>query len=240
MIMDSIFDTFKATGVLHHAHLVLGVPSENRRALEPLLLALLGGKTVGHPDLWELQIEQMGIDESRSLREEQSHQPFEATRRIFIVQTFGVTEPGQHALLKTLEDPNPTSHFFLLLPSLQDILPTLRSRFMITRGIGPGESEKEFAEAFLKKYPADRIKLLEKFGLAAIDPDKKKETRRALEACIQSMETILHKKLRGNQARDARKALEEVFLVKNYLADPAAALRMLMEHLALVLPVFEG
>lgn len=237
--MDSILESFKATGVLHHAHLIVGVPSLNRAALEPLILELLG-KTTGHPDLSELIVEQINIEESRNLRDEQSRQPFEASRRLFVIQTFGITEPAQHALLKTLEDPNPSSHFFLLIPSAHSLLPTLRSRFMVTYGIGREETEQQDAAEFLKLYPADRLKLIEKFGLAKIDPEEKKQVRRNLEAFIQSLEIILQKKLRGVEARDAQKALQEVFLIKDYLGDPAAALRLLMEHLALVLPVFQG
>lgn len=236
--MDSIFETFNNTGVVHHAHLVLGEPEKNRVAMETLLVALLAGPTTGHPDLWELVTEQISIDDSRSLREEQSRQPVAAARRIFIIQAFGITEPAQHALLKTLEDPNPTSHFFLLFPTLEGLLPTLRSRFMITHGIQPGESEAEFAEEFLRAYPAKRIALLEKFGLAKLDPDDKKQVRRQLDAAIRSLESALRTKLRDTEAGDAHRALREITLVKNYLGDPAAALRLLMDHLALVLPVF--
>lgn len=235
--MHPLLDSFKKTGILHHAHLVLGDPLKNREALESLFIELLG-RTQGHPDLWELTIEQVGIDESRSLRDEQSRQPFEATRRIFVIQTFGITEPAQHALLKTLEDPNPSSHFFFLMPGVDDLLPTLRSRFMITHGTASVGGEAALANEFLKKYPSDRQKLLDTFGLADIDPDKKKEVRRSLEAFLSSLEPLLQDKLRGKEAAKARESLEELFLVKKYIGDSGAALRLLMDHLALVLPVF--
>lgn len=235
--MHPLLDSFKKTGVLHHAHLILGDPLKNREALEALFIELLG-RTQGHPDLWELTIEQIGIDESRALRDEQSRQPFEATRRIFVVQTFGITEPAQHALLKTLEDPNPSSHFFFLMPGVDDLLPTLRSRFMVLHGTKGEEADEEFARTFLKKYPADRMKLLEKFGLADIDPEKKKEVKRFLEAFLGSLEPLLQAKLRGKEAQEAHKALEELFLVKKYMGDSGATLRFLMDHLVLVLPVF--
>lgn len=95
-----------------------------------------------HPDLLtvacpegkrELPIGLIAGDDDRRGREGLLHdlslRPMSATRRIAIIDDAdSMNEESANALLKTLEEPPPGSLLFLISPSLDALLPTIRSR----------------------------------------------------------------------------------------------------------------
>jgi DNA polymerase-3 subunit delta' len=94
-----------------------------------------------HPDLLvgepEGATQTLKIERVRELVREIDGRPFEAAARaVLIDDAHAMTEQAQNALLKSLEEPPPTSHVFLITPSPQTLLPTIRSRCQTLR-LGP-------------------------------------------------------------------------------------------------------
>jgi DNA polymerase-3 subunit delta' len=94
-----------------------------------------------HPDLLvgepEGATNTLKIERVRELVREIDGRPFEAAARaILIDDAHCMTEQAQNALLKSLEEPPPTSHVFVITPSPQTLLPTIRSRCQTLR-LGP-------------------------------------------------------------------------------------------------------
>jgi DNA polymerase III subunit delta' len=94
-----------------------------------------------HPDLFQAEPEgatlTLKIERVRELVREIDARPFEATARAFVIDdAHTMTEQAQNALLKSLEEPPPTSHVMLVTPSPQTLLPTIRSRCQTVR-LGP-------------------------------------------------------------------------------------------------------
>ena len=84
-----------------------------------------------HPDLMVLAPEgtAIKIEAVRELVRQVAGKPFEAAARAFVVDDAHLmTEQAANALLKSLEEPPPTSHVFLVSASPQGLLPTIRSR----------------------------------------------------------------------------------------------------------------
>jgi DNA polymerase III subunit delta' len=107
-----------------------------------------------HPDVVLLAPGDTGtikIEPVRTMIVQASYRPFEARRRVVIVdEADALVEPAQHALLKTLEEPPPAS-IFLLVSSLPDaLLPTVRSRCPRLR-FGP-LAPAEVAEALVRDH----------------------------------------------------------------------------------------
>jgi len=76
----------------------------------------------------------IGIDEMRVLRREAQYRPFEGVTRCFIVdQAERMTPEAQNCLLKTLEEPPPTSRIMLISARPEALLATIRSRCCIFR-----------------------------------------------------------------------------------------------------------
>lgn len=85
-----------------------------------------------HPDVLIVEPGETGtikIDQVRDFVESSSYRPFEGRRRVAIVDHADAMVPGaQNALLKTLEEPPPSSVFILVTSRPDTLLPTLRSR----------------------------------------------------------------------------------------------------------------
>ncbi len=85
-----------------------------------------------YPDVVEVAPGESGaikIDQARAVIEQAAFRPFEGRRRVFIVDpadALGV--PAQDALLKTLEEPPPSSVFVLVTTVPDALLPTVVSR----------------------------------------------------------------------------------------------------------------
>lgn len=99
-----------------------------------------------HPDLsWIVPSgahEVLVADVDEPLVAAASRTPFEATRRVFVLE--GADELGEEAanrMLKTLEEPASYVHIILIAERLQDVLPTIRSRCLSVHFEAPPESE---------------------------------------------------------------------------------------------------
>ena len=85
-----------------------------------------------HPDVLLVTPGDSGaikIDQVRDIVDRAQYRPFEGRRRVVIIdQADALVHPAQNALLKTLEEPTPSS-VFILVTSLPDmLLPTVLSR----------------------------------------------------------------------------------------------------------------
>lgn len=63
-----------------------------------------------------------------------AHTPFEAARRVFVIEAAGtMNDQAANRLLKTLEEPPPFAHLILLAEHREDVLPTIASRCQAVR-----------------------------------------------------------------------------------------------------------
>ena len=97
----------------------------------------------------------------RELEREANFRPFEGAARIFIVEDADyMNESTSNALLKTLEEPPPTSHLVLTTSNPTALLPTIRSRCQTIRFAPiPPEAIRTFLVQE-KKLPAADAELL--------------------------------------------------------------------------------
>jgi DNA polymerase-3 subunit delta' len=85
-----------------------------------------------HPDVAVIEPGDTGaikIDQVRDVIERAAFRPFEGRRRVVVFdEADGLMAPAQNALLKTLEEPPPSSVFVLVTQRPDVLLPTVRSR----------------------------------------------------------------------------------------------------------------
>jgi DNA polymerase-3 subunit delta' len=89
-----------------------------------------------HPDLLLIEPWRTGIkiEQVRETVREVAGLPFEARVRVVILDDAHLmTEPAANSLLKSLEEPPPTSHLVLVSSAPQALLPTIRSRCQVLR-----------------------------------------------------------------------------------------------------------
>lgn len=134
------------------------------------------------------------IDAIRSLEVESNFRPYEGKGRFFIIdEAEKMNDAATNALLKTLEEPSPTSHIFLLTSRPNALLQTIRSRCQTVR-FAPIEA-KEIENHLLatKKFAPDDAALLAKISNGSIgkalnlDLGKFREKRETILKVLESL-----------------------------------------------------
>lgn len=85
------------------------------------------------------------VDAARDLERETNFRPYEGRARVLIIdEADRMNKNAANALLKTLEEPHPTSHIILVTSRPASILPTIRSRCQTIRfaPLAPSEIEE--------------------------------------------------------------------------------------------------
>jgi len=228
----------------HHGYLLAGDPAISREmAFEAAKVILSANDIVSrlsaHPDFFYQQFELFSVKDSQELRRKASLRPLFGNSKVFVVEIFSFSLESANALLKTFEEPYEGTHFFVIVPSLEDVLPTLRSRLtVIDSGMSQeiiNEEKKKFYEKFLRDLPAKRLDMIQN-----IIKDKDKE--KAIEF-VNELEIMLEKSvslrtdITGNPTETRfSEHLEQIQKCRDFLFQKGGSLKMVLEHLALTLP----
>jgi len=151
----------KATIARRFAGALLGAGEEGlRRALGP-----------GHPDLNAVEPSgrtSITVDQVRSVVLQASLAPLEADRKIFLFEEGSLmNDEAANALLKTLEEPTPTTVFVIVVDSEDDLPSTVASR---CRSVVFGRVADEDVAAGLKDLGIDEVQADRVAGIAGGRP----------------------------------------------------------------------
>ncbi|MDO8620336.1 MAG: hypothetical protein Q7R64_03250, partial [bacterium] len=232
--------SFMLHSLSHHAYAIAGTAEDMLPELLCMLETSLKVRTKGNPDFLLQQYETMGIGEAHELKKSAERKSVSDDKKVFVVLARGITREAQNALLKVFEEPPADTHFFLVVPSFALLLPTLRSRLEVLDLHPDGEgADIKIATEFLAGTVPARLSFVQKM-LKELEQEKKKQEdssellleKTRILAFLDSLEYTLAK--RDHVA--VAPALREVLEVKKYSRDRAPSLKLLLEHLALVLP----
>ena len=211
-----------------HAYLIAG----NEETIPSVagLLEAQGIEVRGNPDIYVRAYAQFGVDEARELRERASARAISEERRVFIIAALGMTKEAQNALLKTLEEPPGNAMFFIIVPSPEMLLSTVRSRMerLVLSSKKPTEDAPQLVDTskFLSATPEKRLDMLK--PLLEKDDDDKRDIG-AILAFLASLERTLAKGS-GNEG------LRAVYRARKYVMDKGALVKPLLEQIALLTP----
>ena len=198
---------------MHHANLLIGsidwartlIPKENQET---------------SPDVSMYVYDRMSIAEVRKLIHEAGMRPVERSYRVFIISCTSILGEAQNALLKLFEEPNAHTIFYLVVPRVDILLPTLLSRLQIFGSEGRGSISPAVQEFFKASY-TDRLALIVK----KLDA----EDFAWVESLIESLAFYAHSTKQAELMRD-------VLFMESHIHAPGSSKKMLLEHIALSLP----
>ncbi|MFZ2257765.1 MAG: AAA family ATPase [Clostridiaceae bacterium] len=127
-------------GTLAHSHILAGPDGIGKSPMAKSLAGLIlrPDSTVerSYVDIIEVRPsgKSIGVDEVRRIIGEANIMPFEGNRKVIIIYNGELmTTQAQNGLLKTIEEPQPGVYFIILTKTLDNLLPTIRSRCAIHR-----------------------------------------------------------------------------------------------------------
>ena len=203
---------------MHHAYLLVGDSVAARSHLDSMMEEL-GITLKGSPDFFLWAEDLFGIDEARALSAAALRKAF-GEQKIFLITPERLTLEAQNALLKTFEDPYPDTHFFLAVREEELVLPTLRSRMEMVRVQSSALDNSTEAEKFLGLSIPERLNFIKKF----VDKE-------------QNLSVFLDGLLEFARVHSlSSESLKRIYNVRLMSDDRGASPRLILEHLALVLP----
>jgi hypothetical protein len=209
---------------LHHAYAISGNKESILSGIVSFIEKKLKINTRGNPDVLVLDYETLGIDEGRELKEYSRHTPL-GEKKLFVISFSTITLEAQNSLLKLFEEPTPQTHFFLILPKKELLLPTLRSRVFLIENIDESKSEIDVKD-FLSGTAGERQTMLKR-----LFEDKDKL---ATEKFLNNLETFLYNS--QTKEKSYSFALEEIIKMRGYLASRASSVKMILDHLSAITP----
>lgn len=217
----------KKQGIYHHAFLLLGNSTEIVKDLHIFLYKEYGVQIKGNPDLVHIVYDSFGIDEGRKIKKLHSLKPTKGDIRIFILQTRVFTFEAQNTLLKMFEEPTKGVHFFIIMDSVNTLLPTLRSRLLeILVKSDIKNTELIDTDTFLSTSVSDRLEILKTLI-------KEKDVAKS----ITFIDDLLQTMYKNKDKLKYEASLINLVYLRKCLQSRAPSVKMILEHTALTIPV---
>ena len=175
-------------------------------------------------DIHHVTVDRFGISDARTLAGQAAQTAVGKNGRIFVVTTNTIPVDAQNALLKLFEEPPKGVQFHIVIPQEGILIPTLRSRVQLMQAATEEISENEVFQTFLRSSYADRLSYV-------ADITKVKDTQ-AIQELMHGAEMYAHTLVQSDPT-----AAKSVLLVSEYIKTPGASKKMLLEEVALSLPV---
>lgn len=260
----------------HHAYLLCGEVEVCQKMAEETAKAILSEDNLeSSPDFSRRRFGLFGINDSHNLTSWAATKSFSGQGKVFVLEVFSFNVESSNALLKTLEEPNDKTHFFIIVSSVESVMPTLRSRLtVIDLRLGSSASksdlEAELPSEFLKSLPNKRLEMVKKIiaksdeenelfrrlgrnsdlasELSESSANKQKAApqghflffkKNNVVQFLSALEFLLEKEFRSHHdGKNSATALEELSRSQQFISDRGASPKIILEHLALALPVF--
>lgn len=202
------------------------------RAYAAEALGLKGGT---HPDLLVFEYGLFSVDDAREVARFASSSPTQGERKLVLIAATRIFHEAQNALLKLFEEPPQGVVLVLVVPSLGQLLPTLRSRVLV---LSSGGMSVNPAEVFLALTAAEREKFITKIlDRTKSDKDEEKQAARGeLLSMVEGLVRLVYEANKNNESEELRSLLTDLDTFLPILHERSAPLKLICEHLLLVLP----
>ena len=227
----------------HHSFVIEARAEEGIKAAQAWAREELGMKIENNPDIVVMRYGLLSVEDARRVSELAASAPFAGEHKVVIIAASRAYHEAQNALLKLFEEPPRGTYLFLVLPTLGSLLPTLRSRVQVlspyldvrrpTSDVGRRTSyTSEVAGEFIKASKEKRSAMIKKLT-SGRDEEERRENREGAIAIVNGIEQVAYRSL---TSVESAALLSDIAVLRGHLYDRSAPVRMILEHLSLVIP----
>lgn len=226
----------------HHAYVYAGDRDAGLLAARAYAEASLGLTGHDHPDLAVFEYGLFSVDDARRVGTFASQSAAAGGNKLIVIAAGRLFHEAQNALLKLFEEPTEGTTLLLIVPADGMLLPTLRSRLIVLPQDGvKSELTHGAATDFLNATKAEREKLVTKLiARSKSDKDAEKQAARLEAVSIVSGITraayAARRTAEGERARSLDLLLRDLDRFAPIMHERSAPLKLIFEHLLLVLP----
>jgi len=233
--MQKLSDILQSSSPLNHAYLIIGDPKEIIVELNIFLEQRLGTgfTSISNPDFHLKEFSTWGVDESRELKAFQSRRPITWPVKVSVIVPEVFTFEAQNSLLKTLEEPSSDTHFFIIARRLGEYLPTVISRCQIIK-IGASVFTSEISLLTKDWLSADIAK---RFEINKIILKKHEDNPSYILNWLNCLLDVYWSNVSDWVDKNALSGAQSLFEAISYANQRGGSLRVILEHLAGVVPV---
>ena len=224
----------------HHAFVIEAEAEEGIAVAQAWAEKELKMDVKANPDVVVLRYGLFSVEDARRVSELAASAPFAGETKVVIIAASRAYHEAQNALLKLFEEPPRGTYLFLVLPTLGSLLPTLRSRVQIlkhearsTKFETNTKHEINPSGEFLKATKEKRTAMIKKLT-SGKDEEEKRELREEAIVIVNGIEAIAYEKLKRGDGVAA--LLSDIATLRGYLYDRSAPVRMILEHLSMIIP----
>ncbi len=223
---------------LHHAYLI---ESEHEEALGEVLkfLTSIGVDISKNPDFYKIAVDTFKVDDARSFKALSSERGAGNNKKIFIISANNFLLEAQNTLLKIFEEPIADTHFFIIVPDIDTLLPTLVSRFYLIKNKNK-TPDLDTAQKFIKMSLRERLDFTKELLTEEEEEDviSLNSTRTKALKFINSVEVALHGVAQNNLTNftNLQGSFKQIFKVRQFLRQPGSSAKSLLESVCLTVP----
>ncbi len=218
-----------------HAYVVQGDREAGILAARAYARESLGLEGEHNPDVSVFEYGLFSVDDARAVGQFASTSPVAGNRKMVVIAATRIFHEAQNALLKLFEEPPQGVVLILSVPSLGQLLPTLLSRVLVLDSL---KQDKNPAEAFLAHSADEREKFIGKLlDRTKSDKDEEKQAARGeLLNLVEGLTRIAYAQNKKSESTELHAFLSDAQAFLPILHERSAPLKLICEHLLLVLP----
>lgn len=220
----------------HHAFVIEAGIEEGIEQAHAWAEKELGLTVTANPDVIVLRYGLFSVEDARKVNAVAMQAPLRGKDKVIIIAATRVYHEAQNALLKLFEEPTTDTHLFLILPALGALLPTLRSRVQILKaGTEQQAAVSELAHEFLKATAVKRSAMIKKLTTGKDEAERRENRDKAL-AIVNGVEAVAYEAMHKGNEPAYGALLQDTTQLRSFLHDRSAPVKMILEHLSLVIP----
>ena len=220
---------------LYHSYVIEGNPEELVYLLRDFLEER-GDINKQSPDVSLNLYDSFAVLDSKNIKEWYQNKATDGKKKVCIIGAKFINREAEQTLLKIIKEPTENTHFFIVVPDSSLLLSTILSRVHLVKDLIVDNNDNKIAEDFLKSSPALRIEKVAEIIKEFKDNDNSGGLRNSAISLINGIEKIIYKKWKVDVDDENLKfILSELKNCRDFLSTPGASVKMILEHLALVI-----